>query len=93
MECEVGHLHSSIYSEILIRDPIDFSVRSIAETGLIQLLSVIPHSYPGHSILSEDLGELTGIDNCLCGRKGKTFKVLGRIKNAEVRGCSDTYTR
>jgi hypothetical protein len=93
MECEAGHLHSSYYSEIIIRDPLDSTVRGIGEPGLIQLLSVIPHSYPGHSILSEDVGELTGIDNCPCGRKGRTFKVHGRIKNAEVRGCSDTYTR
>jgi phenylacetate-coenzyme A ligase PaaK-like adenylate-forming protein len=92
MECEAGHLHSSSYSEIIIRDPLDFSVRGIGESGLIHLLSVIPHSYPGHSLLSEDLGELTGIDNCSCGRKGKTFKVHGRIKNAEVRGCSDAYS-
>lgn len=93
MECEAGHLHSSSHSEIIIRDPVDFSIRGMGETGLIQLLSVIPHSYPGHSLLSEDLGELTDIDNCPCGRKGKIFKVHGRIINAEVRGCSDTYSR
>ncbi|MBK9443379.1 MAG: acyl-protein synthetase [Comamonadaceae bacterium] len=93
MECEAGHLHSSNHSEIIIRNPIGFNVRGIGEPGLIQLLSVIPHSYPGHSLLSEDMGELIGIDSCHCGRKGKTFKVHGRIKNAEVRGCSDTYTR
>lgn len=93
MECDAGHLHSSSNSEIIIRDPFDFSVCNDGKPGLIQLLSVIPHSYPGHSLLSEDVGELTGIDNCPCRRKGKTFRVLGRIKNAEIRGCSDTYTR
>jgi phenylacetate-coenzyme A ligase PaaK-like adenylate-forming protein len=93
MECEAGRLHSSNYSEIIIRDPIDFQVRGIGEPGLIQLVSVIPHSYPGHSLLSEDIGELVSIDNCPCGRQGRTFKVHGRIENAEVRGCSDTYAR
>jgi len=24
---------------------------------------------------------------------GKYFKVIGRIKNAEIRGCSDTYEK
>ena len=41
---------------------------------------------------SEDIGEVYGIDNCKCGRKGSYFKVYGRMKNAELRGCSDTYT-
>ncbi|HEY4787221.1 MAG TPA: acyl-protein synthetase [Bacteroidales bacterium] len=91
MECEAGHLHASIFSDIIIRDFKDFRSLGAGETGLIQLLSLLPSSYPGHSILSEDLGELLGEDNCSCGRKGKYFKIHGRIQNAEIRGCSDTY--
>lgn len=93
MECECGRLHASNYSDIIIRKPSDFSVCKEGETGLIQLISLLPDSYPGHSILSEDMGRITGEDNCPCGRNGKTFEILGRIKNAEVRGCSDTYER
>lgn len=93
MECECGRLHASNYSDIIIRSPKDFSVCAQGEQGLIQLLSVLADSYPGHSILTEDLGVLTGEDDCPCGRKGKTFQILGRIKKAEVRGCSDTYER
>lgn len=93
MECEKGHLHASIFSDIIIRNPKDFSVCKVGEKGLIQLLSLLPKSYPGHSILSEDEGVLLGEDDCSCGRKGKYFKVLGRVKNAEIRGCSDTYER
>ena len=93
MECECGRLHASNYSDVIIRNPSDFSVCKTGETGLIQLMSVLPDSYPGHNILSEDLGQLIGEDDCPCGRKGKTFRILGRIKNAEVRGCSDTYER
>ena len=63
------------------------------EVGLIQLMSALPDGYPGHNILSEDLGRLIGEDDCPCGRMGKTFLVLGRMKNAEARGCSDTYER
>jgi len=92
MECEFGFLHASSFSDIIIRNPIDFRPKGIKQSGLIQLLSVIPKSYPGHSLLSEDIGEVYGIDNCKCGRKGKYFKVYGRLKNAEIRGCSDTYT-
>lgn len=90
MECEAGYLHSSIFSDVIIRHT-DFSVCGMYETGLIQLVSLLPISYPGHSILSEDTGEIIGEDDCSCGRLGKYFKIHGRIKNAEIRGCSDTY--
>ena len=92
MECECGFLHASSFSDIIIRDHLDYSPKNIGERGLIQLLSVVPKSYPGHSILSEDIGKIYGVDDCKCGRKGKYFKVYGRLKKAEIRGCSDTYT-
>jgi hypothetical protein len=91
MECESGHLHTSEYSDIIVRDPKDFSVSKNGEEGIIQLLSLLPISYPGQSILTEDLGTILGEDDCDCGRKGKYFKINGRLKNAELRGCSDTY--
>lgn len=91
MQCECGHLHASIFSDIVIRDPKDFSVCEKGKSGIIQVLSMIPESYPGHSLLTEDEGILLGEDDCPCGRKGKYFKILGRLKNAEIRGCSDTY--
>lgn len=91
MECEEGYLHASEYSEIIIRGFKDFEVLDNGKEGIIQLISLIPLSYPGHSILTEDLGYIVGEDDCSCGRKGKYFKITGRIKNAELRGCSDTY--
>lgn len=93
MECEQGRLHASNFSDVFIRNPRDFSLCKQGEKGLIQLVSVLPESYPGHSILSEDVGEIIGEDDCPCGRCGKTFRIYGRIKQAEVRGCSDTYER
>lgn len=93
VECEEGHLHCSNFSDIIIRRSRDFSVVGIGEKGLIELLSLLPCSYPGHILLTEDEGEILGIDDCPCGRKGKYFKIHGRIKKAEVRGCSDTFER
>ena len=90
-ECECGHLHASIYSDVFVRDPNDFSLKGIGEKGIIQTVSVLPHSYPGHSLLTEDEGMILGEDDCPCGRKGKYIKILGRLKSAELRGCSDTY--
>ena len=59
------------------------------EAGLIQTLSLLPVSYPGQSILTEDIGVIHGIDNCKCGKLGKYFSVLGRVPDSELRGCSD----
>ena len=91
MECECGHLHASIFSDVITRRPFDFSECEIGEKGIIQVVSTIPESYPGHSLLTEDEGTILGEDDCPCGRKGKYFSISGRLKNAEIRGCSDTY--
>ena len=91
MECEHGHLHASIFSDIITRRPIDFSKCDYGEEGIIQVMSTIPESYPGHSLLTEDIGTILGEDDCPCGRKGKYFSISGRISKAEIRGCSDTY--
>ena len=91
MECECGHLHASDYSGILFRRPKDFSLCDVGEPGIVQVLSTLPRSYPGHSLLTEDMGMLLGEDDCPCGRKGAYFTIFGRIKNAQIRGCSDTY--
>ena len=91
MECAYGHLHASIFSDVVTRRPIDFSECTIGESGIIQVVSAIPESYPGHSLLTEDAGVILGEDDCPCGRKGKYFKIHGRLKDAEIRGCSDTY--
>lgn len=91
MECEYGHLHTSCFSDVLIRRSKDFSLADFGEKGLIEVVSVLPQSYPGHILLTEDEGVILGEDDCPCGRKGKYFKIEGRIKNAEIRGCSDTY--
>jgi len=90
MECEAGYLHCSIFSDVKVMQN-DFSECGIEEKGLIQLSSLLPFSYPGHIILSEDSGEIIGEDDCECGRHGKYFKVHGRVMDAEIRGCSNTY--
>ena len=84
--CE--YLHSSIFSDIFIRDK-NFKILKNGRKGMVQLLSLLPTSYPGHNILTEDIGEIIGEDNCKCGLKGKYFKIYGRLKDAEIRGCSD----
>jgi phenylacetate-coenzyme A ligase PaaK-like adenylate-forming protein len=90
VECEQGKLHAPGFADLLIRDARSWKVLTQGEPGLIQTLSILPESYPGHSVLTEDRGIITGEDDCSCGRKGKTLHVLSRIPQSEVRGCSDT---
>ena len=91
VECECGHLHTPAYSDVIIRDPVTFKEVENGKSGLVQVVSLLPKSYPGFSILTEDLGIVEGDDLCPCGRHGRFFRVLGRAKKSEVRGCSDTF--
>lgn len=91
LQCEEGWLHAPTYADVIIRDPYTFAVAEIGQEGIIEVLSIVPLSYPGHALLTEDLGILVGEDDCPCGRLGKYFRVIGRVPEAEVRGCSDTY--
>jgi len=91
MECEEGYFHAADYSEVLVRHPRTLDVQPHGVPGLIESMSTIPRSYPGHVLLTEDLGVVHGSDGCRCGRRGSHFSVLGRLPTAELRGCSDTY--
>lgn len=91
VECEEGHFHTPQFADVIVRHPLSFEPQPFYEQGLIQVLSELPKSYPGHSLLTEDLGMILGEDDCPCGWKGKYFSVEGRIPKAEARGCSDTF--
>jgi len=91
VECEFGYMHTSIYSEILIRNQLTHGINGLNETGLIETISILPRSYPGHVLLTEDLGRQIGVDDCKCGKLGSYFLIEGRVKRAEIRGCSDTF--
>ena len=90
LECEHGFFHSSIFSDIIVRDAA-LKISPLKKDGLLQVFSLLPLSYPGHNILTEDIGALQGVDNCICGRKGKYFSIKGRVPGTETRGCSDAH--
>jgi len=93
VECGEGYLHCPVWSDVIIRSKKDLSViEASGIEGIIQVNSLLPTSYPGHALLTEDLGVILGEDNCICGLKGKYFQVNGRLKKAQVRGCSDTQS-
>ncbi len=92
MECEHGYLHAPNIADIIVRDKFTFQPLNHGNEGIIQTMSILPHSYPGHSLLTEDMGTIYGTDDCKCGRMGTYFHISGRIPKSEVRGCSDTYS-
>lgn len=90
VEGEDGWLYCPNFADVIIRNPADWSVCAPGEPGIIEVISALPSSYPGHVLLTEDIGisaeqELTG------PWLGTKFKVLGRLPRAELRGCSDTH--
>ena len=87
-ECNCGYYIASNYSDIIVRNE-NLNICKKGESGLVQLLSLLPTSYPGHSILTEDVGEIVYDHKCNCYGYGTRFLIHGRLKNAELRGCSN----
>jgi hypothetical protein len=90
-ENPLHHLHAPIYSEVIVRDPVTLAPLPDGVPGLVQVISCLPTSYPGHSLLTEDLGVIRGEDPEGTGMGGRFFDILGRVPKAELRGCSDTF--
>lgn len=90
VEDEDGWLRCPNYADVRIRNPKDWSICKPGEIGLIEVFSVLPTSYPGNVLLTEDLGVM-GEENPEGKWKGSRLKVIGRLPKAELRGCSDTH--
>ena len=87
-DCPCGCKHESSYVKVLVRDVVTNEVLPAGEEGKLEFITPVPHSYPGNLVLTDDLGMI--IDGeCPYGRAGKRFKILGRLKKAEIRGCGD----
>jgi hypothetical protein len=84
-------LHCPVHADVIVRDPETLEPLPAGEVGLVQVTSVLPTSYPGHSILTEDLGVIRGEDED-GAMLGKCFEILGRVPRAVARGCSDVLT-
>ncbi len=85
---EGGSYYCPDFADVVVRDPETWEVAPIGTPGVLQVISALPESYPGHVLLTEDLGVIHGIDDGTW--PGKRFSVLGRLPKAEARGCSDT---
>ncbi|MBI1273964.1 MAG: acyl-protein synthetase [Alphaproteobacteria bacterium] len=86
-----GLLYPPVFADVIIRDPLTLAPAPRGEAGLIQVLSPLPRSYPGHSLLTEDIGRIIAVDSGVDGRMGKGFVVEGRVPRAPLRGCGDVH--
>ena len=92
-ECAAGYFHAPNFADVIVRDPTSWGPAEQGTVGVIEVLSLLPLSYPGHALLTEDLGIVHGVDDCTCGQLGTRFSLEGRVPKAEIRGCSDTQVR
>nr|CRH04435.1 Protein of unknown function. putative containing long-chain-fatty-acid-luciferin-component ligase activity. putative acyl-protein synthetase, LuxE [Candidatus Magnetococcus massalia] len=88
-DCSEGLKHAPMFGGVVIRDTTTLQPVETGQSGLIQVMSVLPGSFPGHSLLTDDLGQLVHAEGCACGRPGAAFRLMGRAPTVEVRGCSD----
>ncbi len=82
-----GGFYCPDFADVIVRDPATWSEVPPGTPGVVQVISTLPRSYPGHLLLTEDTGVVHGVDDG--DRPGKRFSVLGRLPRAEPRGCSD----
>ncbi len=88
LECEeCGYFHETDHTKVLIRDKY-LNVLGKNKKGFLQLISTVPESYPGNSILTEDYAKVV-YKKCSKSKNYKQFELFGRVEKAEIRGCSD----
>ena len=91
MECMYGNIHASHVSDVVIRNFKSLKPEPDGTIGLIQVFSTVQKSYPGQSLLTEDVGRRYDSSFCKCGHSGAVIKIEGRLEKAELRGCSDAH--
>lgn len=91
LEGDDGYLHPPNFSDVVIRDPHTWQEVPDGTVGVIEVLSTLPRSYPGHVLLTEDLGVVHGVAEDGSGWAGRRLEVVGRVPRTELRGCSDTH--
>jgi hypothetical protein len=92
-DCAEGNKHVPAFAEVVVRRPLTLEPAAPGESGIIQVCSVLPTSFPGHLLLTEDMAQVIALDGCPCGRRGIAFRFSGRIPKSEVRGCGNIHSK
>jgi Acyl-protein synthetase, LuxE len=91
-DCEHGNKHVPAFAEVIVRDPLTLEPVQIGGQGLVQVCSALATSFPGFTVLTDDIAEIIRYDGCPCGRRGTCFRFVKRVPKAEVRGCGNIDT-
>ncbi|HEY9278646.1 MAG TPA: acyl-protein synthetase [Eoetvoesiella sp.] len=92
-DCSAGNKHAPVFGSVIVRDPMTLQPVPVGSTGLVQVGSILPTSFPGHLLLTDDLATVVAEGGCSCGRPGIAFRFSGRVPKAEVRGCGNLDRR
>jgi hypothetical protein len=92
-DCRAGNKHAPNFGAVIVRDPLTLRPAAVGATGLVQVCSILPTSFPGHLLLTEDMATVVLDDGCPCGRPGLAFRFAGRAPKSEPRGCGDVRAR
>jgi hypothetical protein len=92
-DCSEGNKHAPGFGDVIVRNPLTLEPVAPGEHGIVQVCSVLPTSFPGNLLLTEDVAQLMAYDGCPCGRRGISFRFAGRIPKSELRGCGNLQTK
>ncbi len=83
-------LHCPDTARIIVRDTINLQPVNEGVEGLLEVIT--PYGVNGsinQAVLVDDIVELISKNKCPeCGYKGATFRIIGRLKNAQGKSCS-----
>jgi hypothetical protein len=88
-DCPEGNKHGPAFGDVIVRDPLTLQPVAEGEQGIVQVGSVLPTSFPGNLLLTEDMARVIAYDGCPCGRRGISFRFAGRVPKSELRGCGN----
>lgn len=91
--CEYGWRHVPRWERVVVRDTDTLECLPNGREGLLQFISPLPNSFPGCSLLTDDIGVVRDLESCQCGRKGQSFKVLRRAEGDELNAMRGVVAR
>lgn len=92
-DCIEGNKHAPTFGDVIVRDPLTLEPVAASEKGIVQVCSILPTSFPGNLLLTEDLAQVLAYDGCPCGRRGISFRFAGRVPKSEMRGCGNIQSK
>ena len=85
-----GNCRVSSFSHVLVRDVNTLKILPDGKSGFLQFISPLPLSYPGFSLLNDDVGKISKRIKGKYGEEDLQFEVFPRLNKAVSRGCGDT---